>query len=145
MQNEFQRLSSIFETLKPHFRVFTVRSPIISLPSCSNTSPTHANDALNRRRQIIQSFAWQVIITSCRSSAKRSDFPTVTRVICISLWEFEQPRKSATGPNRSSTFRSQSRMWNAKWRMIVIYTKIDQCYPRQCLSTLLTIWAVLKK
>lgn len=144
MQNEFQRLSSIFETLKPHFRVFTVRSPIISLPSCSNTSPTHANDALNRRRQIIQSFAWQVIITSCRSSvrttAKRSDFPTVTRVICISLWEFEQPRKSATGPNRSSTFRSQSRMWNAKWRMIVIYTKIDQC-----LSTLLTIWAVLKK
>lgn len=144
MQNEFQRLSSIFETLKPHFRVFTVRSPIISLPSCSNTSPTHANDALNRRRQIIQSFAWQVIITSCRSSAKRSDFPTVTRVICISLWEFEQPRKSATGPNRSSTFRSQSRMWNAKWRMIVIYTKIDQCYPRQCLSTLLG-WAVLKK
>lgn len=55
--------------------------------------------------------------------AKRSDFPTVTRVICISLWEFEQPRKLATGPNRSLTFPSQPRMWNTRWRVIIVATR----------------------
>lgn len=125
------------------YLLFVRRLPSLppSFPPYSNTDPTHANDALNRRRQIIQSFAWQVIITSCRSSvrttAKRSDFPTVTRVICISLWEFEQPRKLATEPNRSSTFRSRSH---------VCETRGDEwCLPLrhqnwcQCLSTYVVV------